>query len=301
MRRPEDINLTDMQARRDRVFSEWIKGHINDLVAERPSIPDDEFQAIEAVHFGPRQDLTIARQLGEFGTGIEAYGALVKAFQQNGLIDELRARAESHQSSLIASLHLDTPLDAAITHNGLFVASNDPEFAELNVVVDNQLMSFMNIFGVSVPEVLLKSGHRVSGIPYDGAIEHGMDSDILEYVNRRAALQLRALLRSGTVVHRALSGTRSKLIEFKDGSRARMVPRVTKQDTQTTKNKTPYVVGAPMLVRHGDTAVKILEPRVIEAEEEVHQLMEEMTDTTSDMTGERIVYGLPEGAVIVKD
>lgn len=298
MKSLEALGLADMQARRDRVFGEWVKGHLDELISQRPFDETERHQAIEVVHIEPQPSLEIARSIGEASTGEAAHRKLVQDFQDKGVIEEMKARSSKGKSSLIALLHLDSAFDAAITHNALFVASGELEFADRNVVVANQLMNIMNIYGVSVPEVLIKSGHLVSGIPFDGAEKHGMDPDISEFVNRLVATELKILLEAGVVVHRALSGTRSKRVVLEDGTHARMVPRVSDQDAFMTKKRTPYVVGVPMLVKPGDSMATVLEPREITTKEEVHELMEEMADTASEMTGERIVYGLPEGAKI---
>lgn len=289
-----DRTIINMEQKAHEGLGRWVESHLGGIITEIPYRPENENQWIDRVELEPSPSLESARRIGEVGMGLNGYSRLVSDFQKAKIVETVVDNSTRNISTLIATLHLNDTLDTAITHNALFVASGNPEFAKINVVLANYIMSRMAIGGIAVDEVLSYSGRQIRALP-EAAAEF-IEPEIRKFMGSIAIPRFTKVLREGVALHRAPSGTRGKRIILSDGSPALMVPRVDDNAAQTIRKRTPIAVGVPMNVEVGNSSAHVLSPRKIESDQDLHFLMEEMVDAANDLFDEQVVYGLPKGA-----
>ncbi len=272
----------------------WVQSHLNDLLSELPYDPNNPNQWIDRVALDAKPSLEMARRFGEVGMGEANYNQLIRDLQQAKVVEGIINNRGQGESTLIATLHLQDTLDTAITHNSLFVASDDPEFAEINVILANFIMSRMALGGVAVDEVLTLSGKEVRALPA-AAVEY-IEPETIRFITRLAIPAITDLLNEGIALHRAPTGTRATKRNLKDGTPVKIVPVIDEGTARTLRRRTPTVVGIPMNVEFGNTKAEVLAPRKIETEKDLHRLMTEMVEIAKDLSGEQVFYGLPKGA-----
>jgi hypothetical protein len=292
----EDISLELLQNEANHVFPKWAVFHESDFIKVIPSSPNDEHQDISVVSFEAIPSLEIARQIGYMGLGMVSE-TIVEDLQRLGIVDLTKKRIAERKSVLFSNLHLTSVLDAAASHNQLFVATEDEEFANHNVLVANPMLAWTAIKGIESMLALRKAGRIVRGIPIDGAKRHGLSLELVEYVDRLAAPAMIDVFEGGNAIHRAPSGTRALKILLADGTHALSVPRLETIQARTIRKRTNIVVGMPMDVKGENSVAVVLKPREILKDADVHTHMEEMVEIINDLVDYKVVYGMPEGAV----
>ena len=283
-------------------LSQWVQSHLNEVLGEMPYDPQNPNHHIDRVLLEANPSLERAKQYGLLGAGEVGYSQLIKDFKKYGVVDLVRANASDDNetkkpsSTLIATLHLSSALDTAITHNALFVASGDEEFANKNVVLANYIMSIMTIYGLPVDEVLTASGMEIRALT-DGALKY-IDPNTAQHMGRLALPVLNGVLRQGVAMHQAPSGTRAKDIILKNGTPAKSVDIIPEPVIRTIRKKTPWVVGVPMIVEPNRATGEVLEPRLMQEDCDVHKLMQDMVDAADSISEEPVFYGMPDGAQV---
>lgn len=288
--------LAKLQAEADRVFPTWAADHTDGSIGLFATEPGNEHQDISIVSFDAQPSLDHAKMIGFAGMGA-TYQEMVTQAQQLGIVDLAKKRIAGSQSTLVATLHLHNVIDAAASHNIMFAASEDPDFAQRNVLLANPMLAWTTIKGVETMLALRKSGRIVRGIPLDGAAKHGLSNELVDFVDRRAAPVIRQVLEEGNVFHRAPSGTRGKKIVLADGTLAYSVRELTPPETRTIRKRTNCAVGMPMDVKENSSVGTVMPPVNIETDEDVHKFMAKMTQALNDLVQETVVYGMPPGAV----
>jgi len=290
--------LAKFQAEADHVFPIWAGDHVAGPIGLFATEPGNEHQDISIVSFDAQPSLEHAKMIGFAGMG-ETYQKMVSQAQELGVVDLAKKRMASGQSTLVATLHLHNVIDAAASHNIMFVASEDPDFAQHNVLLANPMLAWTSIKGVETMQALRKSGRIVRGIPLDGAAKHGLSNELVDFVDRRAAPVIRQVLEEGNVFHRAPSGTRGKKIILADGTLAYSIRELNRGEVMTIRKRTNCAVGMPMNVNEEDSVGVVMPPVNIETDEDVHKFMVVMTQTLNELVEENLVYGMPEGATEV--
>lgn|GEM_PF-6887067 len=294
-----EIPLALLQDEADYKFPIWAADHKSEYIDTVPSDREDEHQDISIVEFPADPSLEMAAQIGKLGLG-SVSETIVEDLQRLGAVDLVNKRRLDKKSTLISSLHLTSVLDAAASHNQLFVASEDEDFANHNVLIANPMLAWTSISGIKTMLALRKSGRIVRGIPLDGAAKHGLSSELVDYVDRLATPVMVDAFTQGNAIHRAPSGTRAKNIKLADGSSAMCVPRLGEIQARTIRKRTSVVVGMPMDVQGEKTVGAVLKPREIETDADVHAHMEEMIETINGLGEYKVFYGMPAGASEVK-
>lgn len=302
--RPEE-NLEVLRAQTDQAvdaYIDWAKGHTNDLIELRDYDPErNPDQRLETVSLEPAPDLAVAKRWGAAGLGAETYRKLIDDMRELGALSLLERNLDIGKSTLFATAHLRDTLDTAISHNTLFVAVGDPDFAERNIIIANTMMKFLNIGGVAVSEVLSYSGRVIYGSPPDGGQGSGLPSEVASAINRLASPEITLALSEGAAIHRAMTGTRAKDIVLADGRPAKMVPRVPEDSTRSVVKRMPDAVGLAMdTARFGQGKAALVGPVRISSRQQVHGFMQELVDANAAISGEAVFYGLPDGARRVK-
>lgn len=281
-------------------LGEWAKSHANDLVSVLPYDPElYPFQRLDVIHLEPKPNLDRARQFGELGIGKETYNNFLADLQRFGLIKEVHQRARRKESSLMATAHLHNIIDTPLGHNAAFVASGDEDFADINVLVANHMVKRLQIRGAAVPEIIQASGHIVFGHPLPGARDHGLPEHIIQTGNRALNPILVDLLERGVLFHRAPTDTRASDIELEDGVKAKSLPVVDASFAHTVKKRMPFTIGAAIDVRPGRGSARLLSPIQIFRPDEIHYVMTKMTEALTEISGEPVFYGMPEGARLI--
>jgi hypothetical protein len=129
----EDISLELLQNEANHVFPKWAVFHESDFIKVIPSSPNDEHQDISVVSFEAIPSLEIARQIGYMGLGMVSE-TIVEDLQRLGIVDLTKKRIAERKSVLFSNLHLTSVLDAAASHNQLFVATEDVDSHKRNRV-----------------------------------------------------------------------------------------------------------------------------------------------------------------------
>lgn len=295
----DSVLLDQFQEEADLKFPIWAADHKSDFIETIPSDRDDEHQDISVVEFGALPSLEIAAQIGHLGLGAVSE-TIINDLQRLGVIDIARKRHIDKKSTLISTLHLTSVLDAAASHNQLFVASESEDFADYNILIANPMLAWTSIKGIKTMLALRKAGRIVRGIPVDGANKYGFSRELVNYVDRLAAPVMVDVFNQGNVIHRAPSGTRAKKIILSSGEIAFCVPRLDDGQAKTIRKRTNVAVGIPMDVQGGNTVAAVLSPREINTDKDVHTHMEEMVDTMNGLGDYNVFYGMPEGAVEIK-
>ncbi len=285
-------SLHELQEEAYLKFPPWASNHESEFISTIPSDPNDEHQNISIVEFLAEPSLEIAAQIGYLGLG-SVSTTIIEDLQRLGIVDLAKRRIRQKKSTLVSSLHLTSVLDAAASHNQLFVASEDEEFANHNVLIANPMLAWTAIKGVNTMVALSKAGRVVRGIPLDGAEKYGLSDELVGYVDRLAAPVMVDTFNQGNVIHRAPSGTRGKKIMLADGTTAIYVPRLEDIQARTIRKRTNVVIGIPMDVQGENTVGAVLKPREIETDADVHTHMEEMVDTINGLGDYRVFYGMP--------
>jgi hypothetical protein len=292
------VSRQTLQEEANRIFPIWAADHKSDFIDTIPSDPNDEHQDISIVEFEAQPSLEIAAQIGYMGLGAVSE-TIVGDLQRLGIVDLVKRRTHQKKNTLISSIHLTSVLDAAASHNQLFVASDDEEFANNNVLIANPMLAWTTIKGAKTMFALRKAGRVIRGIPRDGAEKYELSNKLVNHVDRLAAPVMVDVFNQGNVIHRAPSGTRGRKILLADGSQAICVPRVEDLQARTIRKRTNVVIGMPMDVQGENTVGVVLAPREIEKDDDVHTHMEEMVDTINGLTDYNTVYGMPDGATLL--
>lgn len=285
------------------VLERWASSHLNDKIKLKDYDPDAHpYQKLEIVHMDPRPDLDLACQMGAISIGEAVYKRLLGDLQRFGLIEEIRqlANRPHPQSSMMITPHFRDIMDAPVGHNASFVASGDESFAYKNVIVANHMVKRLEIFGVGVPEVIAAAGHIVFGHP-EKSKDYGMSETVTQSGNRALAPLLAKFIKDGALVHIAPTETRAKKIILAGGQQAKMLPRVDDSLARMAKNRISLIMALPMDIRPGQADFELIGPLVPQQINDVHYLMDRSADSLSRMSGEPVVYGLPEGAQIASD
>lgn len=289
-----EVDIRVFQAEADRVFPVWAADHVNDMIGVLPS-NGSEYQDISVARFEARPGLETAYTVGTVGVGA-AFGNMVDEFRDLGIVNLARKRAKNGGRTLISSLHLNNVMDAAATHTGLFVASEDEEFAQSNVLLANPMLAWTNILGFDTMPVLVASGPVVTGIPASGATKYGLSPELMGYHGKMTASEFRRLKNIGHIMHRATTGTRGNDIILEDGRPAKSVPRLSDKEARRVRLNYDVVVGVPMDVQKDGSVAEVLPPRFLSEDKDVHRHMKEMTKTIGLLLQKVVVYGMPEGA-----
>jgi hypothetical protein len=297
-------NLADMQRREDVVLKKWVSSHLTDFISYRSCDPENPFpdQRIDTTIIEAKPSLEKAIHHGIVGMGKTGYEDFIDDLIKNKAVDTVISNRNKGLSTLIASLHMRSTWDTAFTHNGVFVASQDPEFAEDNVIIANPMMTRMALAGVSsVPEFLSWSG-KVLLAPPEQAMEYGMDNDVFEYRMWKAGRKLvRICLKDSAAVHRAPTATRTETIILDDDTSVENAPRVSDENAEKIIRYTPWVIGIPMHVEIGKSSAQVLQPKELKKVEDVHKLMQEMVEVASDLSRTTVVYGQEESSKTMEE
>jgi len=293
------ITLDKFQDEADLKFPVWADGHKSDFIGTIPSDRNDEHQRIEVVEFDAQPSLEIAAQIGRIGLG-SVSDTIVGDLQRLGVVDLVRKRHQQKKSTLISTLHLTSVLDAAASHNQLFVASEDEDFAHFNVLIANPMLAWTTIKGINAMLALRKSGRIIRGIPPEGAAKYDLSDELVDFVDRLAAPAMIAAFEDGNAINRAPSGTRAKKIILDDGRIGLSVNRLNTGQARTIRKRTNIAVGIPLDVQGDDTVGAVLKPREIKEDKDAHIHMEEMVDTMNAISDHVVVYGMPPGATELK-
>jgi hypothetical protein len=299
--------FTAFSDRVHKVYDMWAPGHTKEnLLTLRSYDPGDFYQRVDVAFFPAEPDLELSERFGRAGMGEPAYQKLGDGFDDKHVLELVHHWHAQGKNTVIPTLHLKDVLDTALTHNRLFTLSGgDPEVAEINDVILNPMISHLDIAGEAVMKVLTASGNAVPGLPVEGAITNGMTAEDAQYLERFYGSALSKRLGNdrrpgqGTAIHWSLTGTRGVDIVTVDGEKAMSVNRVKSGVADILVKRTVVAVPVPMDVRVGDCKAEVLEPRSLETIEDVHMMMEEMVEAVSDFSGQKIYYGVPEGAEVI--
>lgn len=278
-------------------LNQWAASHEDENLTFFPydGSPD---QRLDRVLLEPiaKPDIETARLVGRLGVGPEIYERTVSYLQASGIIEEVDNEARHRRSTLVASLHLRDTFDTAMSHNMLFAASDNPDFVHRNLVLSNYIMSLLKIKGTNVNTLMTASGSELRAFP-DVAVQY-VRPEVVQMINRAMSPILKVKLANGTAFHRALTGTRGRKIELKDGSPALMIRRIDAGTAFSTIKRTPKVVAMPMDVHFGNTKIDsdAIEIRTLKTEKDIHLLMTDMVEAVNGMTKDQVFYGLPKGA-----
>lgn len=264
---------------------------------KQPSVPQDSKDFEDA---WASEIWETARSLGRAAMGHEAYDKLINDIKSGGLKETIKWSKQYGRSSIVLSGHLTNTLDVALSHNAFFVAAESSDFARSNVMLANHLMAFLGLVtpnGVMpVTDALSYSGPIILGTPTEGAKKYGMPEDVLRRINRGFVPELSGRLDEGIVLHRAPTETRAKDIILVDGTKAKMLPAIPLTTARSVRKRSPNAMGVAMNMVRGQSAAKLLVPRPVQIENDFYELVGEMVGALSELSGQPVVYGLPEGA-----
>ncbi|HET7827742.1 MAG TPA: hypothetical protein VFK97_02660 [Candidatus Saccharimonadales bacterium] len=294
----EHPDIEAIQKQVPTVYSAWGEEHADGTaLTVRPYSAQDPYQKVENVRIEPNISFEQAIFLGKIGMGEEAYDRLSAGFIEHRAEALVMDRHKRGKNTLFATLHLTNVLDTALTHNNFFVTSGGKkEIADINDVLVNPMMAYLDIGGFPVYEALAFSGGIDEALPYRAAKAHGMSKQAREFIGRRASSSLEARLGTGVAIHWSMPGTRGKKVILADGSETLIVNRVETAIAEYVISRLGEVVPVPMNMHPGSAEVEVLTPRKIETVQDVHKVMEEMVEVISDLSDERFYYGLPPGA-----
>ncbi len=234
--------------------------------------------------------------------GVEGYEKLSAGYEDNHAESLVLSRHKESKNTLFATLHLRNVLDTAAAHNNFFVSSGGKmEIADINDVIVNPMMAFLDIGGMAVYDVLRISGGIDEALPIRSAKKHGMDIKARKYIARLAKSALEARLSKGIAVHWALTGTRAKKIMFGDGSVAMSVNKVDPSVAEYILQNFDLAVPIPIDMQPGKSELEVLPSRKLESEKDVHTMMQDMVEVVNDFSDKPICYGLPVGAELAEN
>jgi hypothetical protein len=292
-----------MQTNARTVYEGWAHEHADGIfLTERPYDASAADLDISVVRLEPQPNLGIARKMGIPVMGKASYDELSVGLQDVRAIETAKERASKGLNTLVATLHINNVFDTAMTHNNMFVTaggdenSGNKELAAINDLVLNPMLGRLNVGTMAVYDALVLSGGLDLLLPIQAARDRGMNRRTISYLGRRMIGAFNARLDEGVVCHWALSGTRGKSIQLKNSDEATMVESVSKNVADLVVERINHVIPVPMVMELGKTAVEVLEPRTVRKVKDVHNLMGEMVETASAISGRKIVYGLPRGA-----
>jgi hypothetical protein len=286
------------QQRVHAVYGLWAPHHADgEILTTREYNPDEVYQKVEFPRIEPEIDLETAMRMGRISMGEEGFAKLFAGLTEQRVVEQALDRHKEGESTLVAGLHLRDVMDVPMSHNNLFLASGgDPEIAAINDLIANPMLSHISIGEDSVFKYLTASGGVDLALPADAAAEYGMSLEDIEKLERTYGRALNRRLKTGVVVHWALSGTRGKKIITRSGDMAICVRRVEDGIANIVRKKLSLAVPVPMDVQFGNVQVEVLEPRRLDSVDDVHYMMQEMVDVAKELSGEEIYYGLPEGS-----
>lgn len=292
-----------LSERAHRVYGRWALNHANEFLTVQGWDSGSPYQDLETTCFPARPNPERALFFGENGMGEAAYRKLADGYDDYNVLGIVRDNHENRRNTLITTLHLKYILDTAMTHNRLFTLSgNDSELAMINDVIINPMVMRLDILETPVIEVLSYSGNIDVALRGEGASKHGMlDADVRfweRYYGNTLGKRLgsRRLPGEGLAVHWSLLGTRSFNFLGSDGEVGKAIEKVEDGIANIAVKRMACVIPVPMDVEIGNCEVEVLKPRRLESVGDVHRTMEEMLEVASEMTGQKIHYGLPKGS-----
>ena len=257
-------------------------------------------QRIDVVNVPPQNaSLEIASFYGRATLGDEAFNGLQEELKKPpaNLIKVMMGRVAVRQNVLVATAHASNVLDTALTHNAVFCASEDENFAHQNALVTNKLMSRLAIGEEPVTNILSSAGRLFIGIPYSASAQNaGLSQSLAEQVNRPMGIELLKALKQGMVLHRALSDTVAKEKALPDGKVSRIIPRVSESMAHIVKKRFPYVLPIAMWLNDTpsvDPRWKIVKPHGIIKADDVHLMMSDLATEISELSETPVGYELP--------
>ena len=284
-------------------FELWAPSHAEPPVCVIPyDLERFPGQRFDILRHEATPSLDIARYAGEKSLGAAAYQQLLDGYRKLGVVEGIRAKAADGISTLVATAHLKDVLDTAIVHNALFVASGDEGFAAKNIIIANPMMKRLgiNIDGevFAVTDVLRFAGPIIFALP-NAALNYGVSRETLSQYGRAFAPVFKEAGKQGSAVHWALSGTRAKNIHYQDGSLGKMLPLVDEGVANIVRRRTPNALGVVIDLNQDDPPSRVLPARELQTAGDVHRLMAEIAQATSEITCANVPYGLPAGAEII--
>ncbi|MBX4188786.1 hypothetical protein KW792_01670 [Candidatus Saccharibacteria bacterium] len=293
---PEELKLSPTTA-----MINWAELHTGGDLQLLPHEPEaNPFQELEVIHLKPRPNLELAAQVGEIGLGQPTYGNLISQIQISGLVGEAYANALESKNTLIATAHFKNILDTPASHNALFVASEDEAFADRNVIVANHMVKWLQVNGVPVVDILRTSGHVVFGSPYEGSLAHKIDSEVIQAGNRALQPVFKGMLERGMVFHMALTETRAKKIIMNDGKAALMIPRIQDSLANMVKKRMSLAAALTMDIGENNKQAELTDFIYVNDVRDIHHMMMGSANKLCVMSGEQVVYGMPDGASLVE-
>jgi hypothetical protein len=229
---------------------------------------------------------------------MSAYERLGAGITEFDIVRTALKRHKSGESTLIPSLHLQYVYDTPTTHNSVYVSSEgDPDIADINDVVASPMLAYTNLGGLPSFRVMSTSGGINLALPLRGAKKYGMSKEARKYLTERMTDNLDARLDYGIMLHWALSQSRALRIITAAGHEALSIHTVQKSLAEYLAQRKLLAIPMPINIEEiGNAQVSVLEPRMLDTVNDIHEMGEEMADSASRISGKEIYYGIPQGA-----
>lgn len=287
--------LYDSDAEAQVVFGEWAKGHTTSAIEILDyNLEKYPYQRLDVLRVEATPSLELAGLIGretEEKIGINSHSRLVEALSTNGIVSNIEDNAQNGIKSLFVTAHLEDVQDTGMAHNALFVASGDENFAYRNVLVINPMMKRLGFKTGKDPiplvNVLSHSGPVIFAMP-PAALKRGISNELFSQYTRAYSKVFSSTVEDASVIHWALTGTRA----LKLGD-SRFMPFVDDAVAKTAKRRAPNAMGAAINLHQGGEPCELILPRYLESPADVHDLMQELADASSRISGKKIIYGLP--------
>lgn len=259
----------------------WRAGHTNDLLGELEYDRDKyPFQRIDINQYGPIEPSVEFARMGGAALMGEGFENFVNGFSRH--IPTIRDRLADSKSTLIATPHIPDVLDTPLVAAAVYSSAGELELAERTIIASGKLMTRISFFGESAVNVLARIGEVDTSIPRSATAQKNMNAELIDYINQSMLYNFARKAREGRIVHQAPTNTRA--LRTTDGF---LYPRV---DDATVKFITKFIgFGIPAVVRRSkkDTPAGwyIGEPRQLKTSADVHEIMEELAEKSSDLFG----------------
>ncbi len=282
----EAIESTDSRLQAELSMHEtlghWSVSHVGGVLTELEYNPSlYPYQKIEVSQYGPVEPSIDYIRLGGLAMLGESFNDFTNELRPH--IKFIESRLKQSQSMLIATPHIPDVLDTPVVAAAVFCASDIPNLAEKTIITTGKLMSRLSFLGVPAVEVMARMGEVDMSIPRsDSAKTAGMETEVIDYVNKTMLYHFARKAREGRLVHIAPSNTRAE--GTNDGY---LIPRV---KDETAKLITRFVGhGMPVVVRRpsqNETAGwHIGEARSITDAEDVHKMIQDVAVMSSSLFG----------------
>lgn len=277
-------------------LSKWLQqGHTNGILSDIGYDPIKfPYQRIDVHHVEPNEpSIEYIKRFGAIAMGgsdkFERFVDFLKEIPGNP-VNTAIDRARNGQNSLVAGLHLDDVFDIPIIEAGFYCASGDDDSAQYNDIWVNELLARVGIYDMPVVEGLLtKMGQVTIGLAYS---ETGAKAGITEeMIAKSSKPMIRGIINStGRVVFSAPTQSTAKLTP--EGYTLKEVNPIIK------KILSRYIGGyacGVVLKNHGTQAKpdyiwSSTEPSSISDIIHVDELVADMADLASDLTGIKVIY-----------